>query len=233
MKKFFDEYGEYFSVSKDELHNNLLHELDSHLHEYIEHVPTKNVRIYDSIIIDGNFDLEEIQSKGVSTIVVIGDLKVGGSILSNLGGAFLFVYGTTKAKNLFAGTPIISLNKALISDFTFGSGNKGILFIKVLKTQIFMNFDEHHSVIDDSSNINISYFDNSAYMGRVPIQDQDDFLEYLFMDKSMHSIVFKTEEENPDDSFISFGDWAIHDLLRSNDYENFKKKIMSYVLQKI
>ncbi len=231
-KKYTDKYGEYIEASSNDMRESLRNNLSSDMMQYIDDIPTDNTRIYDSISTKDNFNLEDFQAQGVSTIIVTNNLDVGGSILSNSSGTYLFVYGITTAQNLTAGNPIISLNNAKIANFTVGLHNNGILYIEALKTNILMNF-EHHTIVQDDTNIAISYDSDYVYIGDNEIEDNEEFGAYLAKDEKLLSILNIREESEEEDACVYFDENNLYDLIKANKHQYLKNKIISYVEERI
>lgn len=164
---------------------------------YIEHAH-KKARVYESLHIDGDLDLNQLYKEEIYTVIVKNHLTVSGNIINSNAnfGSSLFVLGETLATNLIAGGSIIALNRAKIKDFTIGFYNDGYLSIELLYTDILLNFG-HDTALKDKSNINVHL--NSFYYEL----DKEDSLnditmlaKYLYEHKEYSKMVDREEDDD-------------------------------------
>jgi len=187
---------------------------------YIEYAHQK-ARIYESLKIKGDLDLNHLYTEEIYTILVKGNLVVTGNIINDNGniGSSLFVLGKTTSTNLIAGGSIISLNKAVIKDFTIGFYNDGYLSIKSLSSDILLNFDHHTTITEDS---NISIYLNSFH-DKIDTEDNLNDIgmlaKYFYQHKELSKMVTKEEEDN--------------EIYYHLDYDILNKKIMKNQYSKI
>jgi hypothetical protein len=118
--------------------------IDGHLHLDIDAGwVTNDASWRESLNIAADDSIE--QNYGVRGIIVTGDLTVNGSIINSNGnrGAFLYVLGDLKAKNLIGGGAYLSIsNNAIIEGITYGHYNDGQIDITGdLSCPIFINED--------------------------------------------------------------------------------------------
>lgn len=194
---------------------------------YIEYAH-KQARVYESLKVKGDLDLNQLYSEGIYTILVKQDLIVTGNIVNDNGniGSSLFVLGETRSNNLIAGGSIISLNKAIIKDFTVGFYNDGYLSIESLCTDILLSFD-HHTVITDYSNIMI-YLD--SFNDEIDVEDNLDDMSMLAKYFNSHKELSKmvTREEEDCDIFYYLDYDLLNQEIMKNRYSLIQKSIHGF-----
>lgn len=184
----------------------------------------KKARVYNSLKVDGNLDLDQLYQEGIYTLIVKQDLTVSGDIIninSNTGSS-LFVLGKTSSSNIIAGGSIISLNEANIKDFTIGFYNDGYLSINQLSTDILLSFD-HHTVIEDKTKISI-YLD--SYLNTIDtkgyLSDIGMLAKYLYDTKKFSNMVTKEED---DEEFYYFEDDVLIKVIIDKQYTLIQETI--------
>jgi len=193
------------------------------LQAYIE-LSHSNPRVYESLHVTGDLDLDALYNDGIYAIFVKHDLFVTGNIVNIDGdvGSSLFVLGETRSKNLIAGGSVISLNSAVVDDFTIGFYNHGILSINSLATNISLQFD-HHTEIANAADTLIS-------MNTDGEDDQEDIellAQYLYNDNNSAELVTYEVEDDGDESYDLDYD-ALNRSISNNQYSSILKSINDY-----
>jgi len=194
---------------------------------YIEDAHQK-ARVYESLKIKGDLDLNQLYEEEIYTILVKGDLVVTGNIINDNGdiGSSLFVLGKTTSTNLIAGGSIISLNKATIKDFTIGFYNDGYLSIKSLSTDILLSFDHHTTITEDS---NISIYLNSFH-DEIDTEDNLNDIsmlaKYFYQHKELSKMV--TKEEEDDEIYYHLDYDILNKKIIKNQYSKIQKTIYGF-----
>lgn len=184
----------------------------------------QNPRVYDSLHITGDLDLDALYNDGIYAIFVKHDLFVTGNIINTDGdvGSSLFVLGETRAKNLLAGGSVISLNSAIIDDFTIGFYNHGVLSINALATNISLQFD-HYTEIANACDTLVS-------MNSDANNDQEDIellAKYLYnSDHSDGLVTYDVEDDG--DEFYDIDYDVLNRLICDNQHSAILKSINDY-----
>jgi hypothetical protein len=135
----------------------------------INHSDQEIIKYYPSdVTIDGDLSLDDEDSEDISisdltvhkgfdtsddfpvwihAIYIIGNLTVNGNI-SNLDGntgTGIYVQGTTKANNIFAGGSCFRLNEVCLKGICIGFYNDGMLCVNSFKKGIFLEDGGHHT----------------------------------------------------------------------------------------
>jgi hypothetical protein len=196
------------------------------------------------VYFDGDLKIEKDLDLNLSnglTIVVRGDLHVGGDIVNGCGstGDLLFVLGDVYAKNLFAGGSLITFKKDVYIDyFVCPYYNDGSLEIQTLKRGILLDDGEHCTFVHKLENRAVYFTYHSLTDPRkYPYSDFLEILTAIEDDEYLALNEYLSEKENNKNLYLKIQNYLKNKLESQKTFTNgevvFYKDMMKDMNQRM